>query len=66
MKKVLVATVFIASVAVFFAAGTRGSSEDHVTANEVVGFAASDEGVLLHYQDGTGYYIEVGQDQQVK
>ena len=81
-KKIIVATLFIATtISAYFVGTTQTETEtvtetlevipdgyintnseefqnDSINMNDVVDFAATDSGLMLHFSDGTGYYWE--------
>ena len=59
MKKKIFTIIIVLLISVIsFVAGTYTNTENHLNMNTVVGFDATEYGVMLYTSDGNGYYIE--------
>lgn len=56
-KILTVITVLVISV-VSFICGTQTNTEHHLNLKTVVGFDATESGLMLYTNDGNGYYLE--------
>lgn len=57
-KRVLAVIAAVAIAAVSFTAGTKANTADSLNMNTVIGYEATDTGLMLYTDDGAGYYIE--------
>ena len=57
-KRVFIVIIALLISAISFVAGTCTNTKNHLNMNTVVGFDATEYGVMLYTSDGNGYYIE--------
>lgn len=61
-KKILmIVAVILVGIILFicgFIGGTHTNTKDHLNMNTVVGFDATESGLMLYTEDGSGYYFE--------
>lgn len=61
MKKKLVTIIIGLSVALSATLLTYAKEPCYVDMNAVVSYDVTETGILLHFEDGTGYYLEKGE-----
>lgn len=57
-KKILMIIAVILVGVISFIGGTHTNTKDHLNMNTVVGFDATESGLMLYTDDGNGYYLE--------
>lgn len=57
-KKVITFTIAVIIAVASFIGGTKVNTEHHLNMNTVIGFEVTEGGILLHTNDGNGYYLE--------
>lgn len=57
-NKILTIIIAVAISVVSFICGTQTNTEHHLNLKTVIGFDATESGLMLHTDDGNGYYLE--------
>lgn len=59
MKRIVstVAIILLISI-ISFIAGTQINTENHLNMKTIIDYTVSEDGIMLHINDGSGYWIE--------
>ena len=57
-KKILMTILLLTTSVISFIGGTKINTDNSLNLNTVNGFEATESGLMLHTNDGNGYYLE--------